>query len=251
MASADADPTKTILPERNPRALGENPAVVQAPTGRFGAIELGSGAIVVDENTPQVLYNKSLDADTTTIANTADPTKKVKVDTTGAASTTATMIFTQTVDRTYTVPDSGANASFVMTEGAQTVNGQKTFNAPLNLSGREYSSGAVSGTTVGNVTTALASIAVPNNTVMLLEANCVAATAAGQIYAAKVFGCTKNVGGTLTTTSFDRSDVREIATDGALLEIVGAGTTVSVQGRGSTGVTLNWAGKVSVTYLAF
>ena len=31
--------------------------------------------------------------------------------------------------RTYTVPDAGAAASFVMTEGAQTINGAKTFDS--------------------------------------------------------------------------------------------------------------------------
>lgn len=32
-------------------------------------------------------------------------------------------------DRTYTLPDAGAAASFVMTEGTQTINGAKTFSA--------------------------------------------------------------------------------------------------------------------------
>ncbi len=36
--------------------------------------------------------------------------------------------------RTYTIPDSGADASFVMTEGTQTINGNKTLSGTINLS---------------------------------------------------------------------------------------------------------------------
>lgn len=48
------------------------------------------------------------------------------------AGNTTTLITnaSQAAARTYTVPDAGANANFVMTEGAQTVNGVKTFGSP-------------------------------------------------------------------------------------------------------------------------
>ena len=36
--------------------------------------------------------------------------------------------------RTYTIPDTGANSSFVMTDGNQTINGTKTFSGTVNLS---------------------------------------------------------------------------------------------------------------------
>ena len=44
-------------------------------------------------------------------------------------TTTAIVNASQTGARTYTIPDAGASASFVMTEGAQTVNGLKTIPA--------------------------------------------------------------------------------------------------------------------------
>lgn len=44
-------------------------------------------------------------------------------------TTTSINTAAQAGARTYTVPDAGASASFVMTEGAQTVNGVKTFGS--------------------------------------------------------------------------------------------------------------------------
>ncbi len=47
-----------------------------------------------------------------------------------AGDTTTTIVnASQAAARTYTIPDAGANASLVMTEGAQTINGVKTFGA--------------------------------------------------------------------------------------------------------------------------
>jgi hypothetical protein len=47
----------------------------------------------------------------------------------GTQSNKATLTYTTNTARTYTVPDAGANASFVMTEGTQTINGAKTFGS--------------------------------------------------------------------------------------------------------------------------
>lgn len=49
-------------------------------------------------------------------------------DSAGDTTTTITNA-SQAGARTYTIPDAGASASFVMTEGAQTVNGAKTFGS--------------------------------------------------------------------------------------------------------------------------
>lgn len=47
-----------------------------------------------------------------------------------AGDTTTTIVnASQAAARSYTIPDAGASASFVMTEGAQTVNGVKTFGS--------------------------------------------------------------------------------------------------------------------------
>lgn len=51
-------------------------------------------------------------------------------DSAGNTVTTITNA-SQAAARTYTVPDAGASASFVMSEGAQTVNGAKTFGSAL------------------------------------------------------------------------------------------------------------------------
>jgi microcystin-dependent protein len=66
------------------------------------------------------------------IVDSTDNTKKVKLDPSGATTgTTATISTNQTADRTYSIPDSGGNSAFVMTEGTQTINGTKTFNGSL------------------------------------------------------------------------------------------------------------------------
>ncbi|MBX9688197.1 MAG: hypothetical protein K2X27_15925 [Candidatus Obscuribacterales bacterium] len=47
--------------------------------------------------------------------------------------------------RTYTRPDVGANASYVMTEGTQTINGTKTFSTPPSITGGLPASGIQTG----------------------------------------------------------------------------------------------------------
>ena len=37
------------------------------------------------------------------------------------------------VDRTYTLPDAGVNADFILSQGAQTINGAKTFGSSVNI----------------------------------------------------------------------------------------------------------------------
>lgn len=56
-------------------------------------------------------------------------------------------------DLVYTIPDAGAAASFVMTEGAQTVNGIKTFSANLNATTSVTSPSLIGSTALnGNLT---------------------------------------------------------------------------------------------------
>jgi hypothetical protein len=47
----------------------------------------------------------------------------------------STLATAATASRTYTIPEAGAAADFVMTEGAQTVNGLKTFASAIVISG--------------------------------------------------------------------------------------------------------------------
>ena len=52
----------------------------------------------------------------------------------GSQSNKATIAYTTNTARTYTMPDAGADASFVMTEGTQTINGAKTFSNNVAMS---------------------------------------------------------------------------------------------------------------------
>lgn len=68
------------------------------------------------------------------ITDSSDPTKKVKLDPSAAtASTRATITTEQIADRTYSIPDSGASAEFLMDQGAQTIVGTKTFTTGLAI----------------------------------------------------------------------------------------------------------------------
>ncbi|MDD4988903.1 MAG: hypothetical protein PHV42_00555 [Candidatus Pacebacteria bacterium] len=66
---------------------------------------------------------------------------------TGTSYTQAdlTSIYTDALGRTLTIPDPGADANFVMTEGDQTINGTKTFGGSISASN-------LSGTNTGDVT---------------------------------------------------------------------------------------------------
>lgn len=60
------------------------------------------------------------------------PTLIFRPTTTDATTLDTTFtVTTPSAARTYTIPDAGASASFVMTEGAQTINGVKTFGTPI------------------------------------------------------------------------------------------------------------------------
>jgi hypothetical protein len=50
-------------------------------------------------------------------------------------SSNSNITFSSATAFTYTVPNPGANASFVMTEGTQTINGTKTFNGEIKIFG--------------------------------------------------------------------------------------------------------------------
>jgi hypothetical protein len=46
----------------------------------------------------------------------------------GTQANKATITYPTNIARTYTIPNAGENASFVMTEGNQTINGTKIFS---------------------------------------------------------------------------------------------------------------------------
>lgn len=51
----------------------------------------------------------------------------------GTQANKATVTYTTNAARTYTMPDAGADASFVMTEGTQTINGAKSFTQNVSI----------------------------------------------------------------------------------------------------------------------
>ncbi len=65
----------------------------------------------------------------------------VATDSTGNTTTTVTNAL-QATTRTYTIPDAGTNASFVMTAGAQTLAGVKTFSDGIVVDASEITIGA-------------------------------------------------------------------------------------------------------------
>lgn len=70
---------------------------------------------------------------------------KMKFSAADSAGNTTTEVVnaSQAGARTYTIPDAGASASFVMTEGAQTVNGVKTFGSAPVMSGASITAGTI------------------------------------------------------------------------------------------------------------
>lgn len=118
--------------------------------GLTDGVVTASKAVVVDANKDigdfRNLDAVNFDAGASGTAGSLDvfPTTASKgkvslaaADSAGDTTTTITNA-SQAGARTYTIPDAGASASFVMTEGAQTVNGNKTFGGSVIRTGQEY-----------------------------------------------------------------------------------------------------------------
>ena len=61
----------------------------------------------------------------------SNTTNQIRLGTTNTTTISATA---PAASRTYTIPDSGANSSFIMSDGTQTVNGDKTFTNAVTIS---------------------------------------------------------------------------------------------------------------------
>lgn len=66
----------------------------------------------------------------------------------GVTNTTTISATAPSASRTVTIPDPGANASFVMTQGTQTISGAKTFDDLMSVA--KSSAGSVFGATIQN-----------------------------------------------------------------------------------------------------
>lgn len=87
---------------------------------------------LVSTNSVQTISNKSLVDASTYIVDSTDSSIKTQFDATGAANTLSiirTNVPLTNTTRIYTITDPGADAGVVLTEGAQTINGVKTFTA--------------------------------------------------------------------------------------------------------------------------
>ena len=92
------------------------------------AVRIQPGSTAVFSAITSALWESSIDASLTLVAPTTN-TGSLSLLAADSAGNFATVITnaSQAAARTYTIPDAGASASFLMSEGAQTVNGVKTF----------------------------------------------------------------------------------------------------------------------------
>jgi len=86
----------------------------------------------------------------------------------GSQASKATISYTTNTARTYTIPDAGADANFVMTQGAQTIAGVKTFSSTISGS---IDGNAATITSQANSATITAATANTANTIVLRDVN--------------------------------------------------------------------------------
>ena len=121
--------------------LCNGPDATQTITlGDNGAVPWQANGIVVINGSAQIVTTPTT-FNTLTIPSTVSFTSNGQFVKAGSHTVTLTtssnsnITFSSATARTYTVTDPGANASFVMTEGAQTINGNKTFNGSIVING--------------------------------------------------------------------------------------------------------------------
>lgn len=109
-------------------------------------------------------------------------------------------------DRTITLPDPGANASYVMTEGTQTINGAKTFGGAVTHSSTLLQSGAATFTLAPILSSGTLSANGDTITIQDLgNANLVQSEGAQTINGAKTFGTP--IGGASINTAVRRHPI--------------------------------------------
>lgn len=122
----------------------------------------GTGYVKYADHGTLVVTN--LDAGASGTAGTVDifPTTaskgKLQISAADSAGDTTTNIVnaSQAAARTYTIPDAGTDANFVMTQGSQTITGAKTFASAMTLSSTLAVTGAI--TPSGGVASALSTL---------------------------------------------------------------------------------------------
>lgn len=96
------------------------------------AVRIQPGSVITFHAKDATVWESDRDSSLTLIAPTTNR-GQLEVKASDSAGNTVTTITnaSQAADRRYTLPDAGADASFVMTEGAQTINGAKTFGSVI------------------------------------------------------------------------------------------------------------------------
>lgn len=99
------------------------------------AIRIQPGSSMHFYSKDAIVWESSID-NSITLNSPTTATGQLEIKAAASAGNTVTTITnaSQAAARTYTVPDAGASASFVMTEGAQTLAGVKTFSSAPVLS---------------------------------------------------------------------------------------------------------------------
>jgi hypothetical protein len=220
-------------------------------TGSINGYPIGSDFVFL--NAVQTLTNKSFADSSVNFINGTDTTTKISFDVAGAPGTAATIKAVQTLDRTYTIPDSGANSDFVMTNGDQTINGTKTF-AELGLENLTMNGGTTrflangAATTVGATDDILYPVVTLNNVSYLLQYDIVGATSTGNTAIFRASIRAKNDAGTLTLSDvpFDIWSSMDSALAGANASYVVFGATIRVTVTGVAGQTIAWGGLLKV-----
>ncbi len=113
--------------------LGENATIIKESSS-----ENGQGSNVVFTSGDQTISGVKTFVDTPIFLNSFGFSSLTLADTSnqlefGTGQTVTLNVPTPTSSRIYTVPDVGADADFVMTQGTQTIAGSKTFSSVLSL----------------------------------------------------------------------------------------------------------------------
>jgi hypothetical protein len=151
--------------------LAGSPAELNVLDGVTGGTVTASKAVVVDANKDIGDFRNvdavNFDAGASGTAGTVDifpsTASKGKIAITAADSagdTTTTIVnASQSGARTYTIPDAGGAADFVMTAGAQTLAGVKTFSSGIALgAGATFDADSAAVAATGNDTTQTATV---------------------------------------------------------------------------------------------
>lgn len=104
---------------------------VTSISGSDVVLEWGTGG--ADLSAPGVIGSTTPNSANFTTVNITNTTNQLVLGT--APNTTTITSVAPTSSITYSIPDVSTNASFVMTEGAQTVNGNKTFTGTTAING--------------------------------------------------------------------------------------------------------------------